>query len=336
MAYSGLGFQLARALVKIADEHGRRLDYIGRENDWWEMVQNCTWDLAQSEHEKRGVADLFALELALEAFKRSSRSNYQPVKIRGLERLSEAQTFFMSYCSSFCDNPDGARLCGLAANSARHGSAFSLARRISACGRSRGGHAGQEGPSKLPKLSPAVGGRRAGRLASEVTTPVPAARRRRPKTRTETLATTAAPGSLDTTVAQRDTSSPAAPSSGGVASSSGILSVTTMTNAAPSPSSLSSEEDEVESMRWLAADREDQSDLASDGGARGTSALDGPFNSTMVEGGVPIHQVPSPSMTSTGGPSTRTLVPDTEDEPLADVPQPMASHPLHRSPRQLW
>ncbi|XP_037515200.1 neprilysin-11 [Rhipicephalus sanguineus] len=117
MAYSGLGFQLARALVKIADEHGRRLDYIGRENDWWEMVQNCTWDLAQSEHEKRGVADLFALELALEAFKRSSRSNYQPVKIRGLERLSEAQTFFMSYCSSFCDNPDGARLCGLAANS---------------------------------------------------------------------------------------------------------------------------------------------------------------------------------------------------------------------------
>ncbi|KAH7981633.1 hypothetical protein HPB52_000408 [Rhipicephalus sanguineus] len=80
-------------------------------------------------------------------------------------------------------------------------------------------------------------------------------------------------------------------------------------------------------MRWLAADREDQSDLASDGGARGSSALDGPFNSTMVEGGVPIHQVPSPSTTSTGGPSTRTLVPDTEDEPLTDVPQPMASPP---------
>ncbi|KAL1415849.1 hypothetical protein MTO96_028632 [Rhipicephalus appendiculatus] len=124
MAYSGLGFQLARALVKTMDEHGRRLDYVGHENDWWESVQNCTWDLAQSDHEKRGVADLFALELALEAFKRSSESSYQPVKIRGLERLSEAQTFLISYCSNFCGSSDGERLCGLAANVSDFASAF--------------------------------------------------------------------------------------------------------------------------------------------------------------------------------------------------------------------
>ncbi|KAH7964471.1 hypothetical protein HPB51_027288 [Rhipicephalus microplus] len=125
MAYSGLGFQLARALVKTMDEHGRRLDNIGHEHDWWEKTQNCTWDLAQSDDEKRGVADLFALKMALDAFKRSSSSSYQPVKIRGLEMLSDVQTFFISYCSNFCGSPDGERLCGLAADDSDFASAFS-------------------------------------------------------------------------------------------------------------------------------------------------------------------------------------------------------------------
>ncbi|KAL3185717.1 hypothetical protein MRX96_028620 [Rhipicephalus microplus] len=53
-----------------------------------------------------------------------------------------------------------------------------------------GGNAGQEGHSK-PSRS--VGGCRAGRMAPEVSTPVPAARRRRPRTRAETSAVTIAP-----------------------------------------------------------------------------------------------------------------------------------------------
>ncbi|KAH7957270.1 uncharacterized protein LOC119389916 [Rhipicephalus sanguineus] len=234
--------------------------------------------------------------------------------------------------------------------------------------RRRGGDAGHEGPSKPPKLSRGVGGRRTGRLAPEVSTPVPAARRRR-KTGTETSAATAAPRSTessgaqrDTTSAKRDTSSPATPPSSDcvASSSSGILSVATTATADPSPSAHSSEDDEVETMRWH-GDREDQLDPASDGGACGSSfvvsqesgsgsrrassvvvtapgrvgsAFDGPFNSTMVEGAVPIHQMPLPSMTTTGGQSTRTLVPDTEDGALDDIPQPLPPPPppLESSP----
>ncbi|KAH7977577.1 hypothetical protein HPB49_002554 [Dermacentor silvarum] len=129
MAYSGLGFQLARALVRTVDEHGRRLNYLGRESDWWEKVQNCTWDLAESEQEKREIADLFALELALDALRKSSGRDRLPQKIRGLEILSETQTFFVSYCSHFCGDPDGKRLCSLAANVSEFAGAFSCQQR---------------------------------------------------------------------------------------------------------------------------------------------------------------------------------------------------------------
>ncbi|XP_070389262.1 neprilysin-like isoform X2 [Dermacentor albipictus] len=125
MTYSGLGFQLARALVRTVDEHGRRFNYIGRESDWWQKVQNCTWDLAESQHEKREISDLFALELALDALRKSSRRDHLPQKIRGLEILSETQTFFVSYCSHFCDDPDGKGLCSLAANVSEFADAFS-------------------------------------------------------------------------------------------------------------------------------------------------------------------------------------------------------------------
>ncbi|XP_070396747.1 neprilysin-2-like [Dermacentor albipictus] len=125
MAYSGLGFQLARALVRTLDEHGRRLNYRGRESDWWDKVQNCTWDLAETERKKREIADLFALELALDALRKSSWRDRLPQKIRGLEMLSETQTFFVSYCSHFCDDPDGKRLCSLAANVSDFADVFS-------------------------------------------------------------------------------------------------------------------------------------------------------------------------------------------------------------------
>lgn len=219
-------------------------------------------------------------------------------------------------------------------------------------------------------------------MAPEVSTPVPAARRRRPRTRAETSAVTiapesraetptvtttpgtradkpaatTAPESLDTAKAQRDTPPPAAPpSGGGVTLSSGILAVRNTTTAALSLSSGNSEDDEVETMRWHADDGEDQLEPASDGGAFGSlfavshesssdgrrvssvvagapggvgAALDGPFNSTMVEGAVPIHQMPPLHMTPVRGPSTRTPVPDINDEDtVTDVPQPLPCPP---------
>ncbi|KAK8786778.1 hypothetical protein V5799_023446 [Amblyomma americanum] len=125
MAYGGLGFHLARALVRAVDEHGRRLDHLGREKSWWEQTRKCKWDLAHSGLEKRMIADLFALEVALSALKRSSGTGYGSHRIRGLESLSEAQTFFVSFCSHYCDDPEGPSLCSLATNTSEFAEAFS-------------------------------------------------------------------------------------------------------------------------------------------------------------------------------------------------------------------
>ncbi|KAH6937255.1 hypothetical protein HPB50_026223 [Hyalomma asiaticum] len=133
MTYSGLGYQIARQLVKVADERGRRLDYSGAEIPWWEQRGKCALEKAATRDEKKAVADIFALDVALAALKDSAASTYEgglsTLRIKLLERFSPLQLFYISFCNHFCDDPaEGPALCNSVVNASDFAEAFGCQR----------------------------------------------------------------------------------------------------------------------------------------------------------------------------------------------------------------
>ncbi|KAK8774413.1 hypothetical protein V5799_011048 [Amblyomma americanum] len=123
LAYSGLGFQLARGLVRALDERGRFIDGSAVVTDTWTQVKKCRLDLAKTSREKDNVARLYALDVALVALRESTQDRLH--RLDGLEQLTGLQTFYVNYCSNFCDHPRGPELCNVAMNSSEFGDAFS-------------------------------------------------------------------------------------------------------------------------------------------------------------------------------------------------------------------
>ncbi|KAH6942216.1 hypothetical protein HPB50_001785 [Hyalomma asiaticum] len=130
MTYAGLGFQLARQLVRVVDKRGRTLDYDGRPFSWWNESAGhpqCRLSTATSPREQRAVADLFALDVAITAMEEAARGSSSPLRLKLLESLSAEQVFYVSYCSHYCDSQPLFRarsMCDLAINGSRFGSAF--------------------------------------------------------------------------------------------------------------------------------------------------------------------------------------------------------------------
>lgn len=130
MTYAGLGFNLARQALRSVDLRGRELDSAGRNTSWWQPGKPgespCRLDVAESVAERRSIADLFALDVALAAMKLSSQENRdkRTTRLKSLEFLTATQTFYVSYCSHYCGEPDGRRRCNLAMNGSEFGRSF--------------------------------------------------------------------------------------------------------------------------------------------------------------------------------------------------------------------
>ncbi|KAH7949356.1 hypothetical protein HPB49_008145 [Dermacentor silvarum] len=100
-------------------------DGAGTGLTWWERENSsaeCRLDRARSEHEARAIGDLFALDVALAAMKRVSEDS--PLRLKLLEKLTATQTFYVSYCSRFCGDPDAREKCDLAMNGSEFQAAF--------------------------------------------------------------------------------------------------------------------------------------------------------------------------------------------------------------------
>ncbi|XP_065286359.2 uncharacterized protein [Dermacentor albipictus] len=133
MTYAGIGFQFARKLVSCIDWRGRFHDYDGAStaSTWWEREDSsaqCRLDKARSAHEARAIGDLFALDVALAAMK--SVSDASPLRLKLLEKLTATQTFYVSYCSRFCGDPDAREKCDLAMNGSEFQAAFDCQWRV--------------------------------------------------------------------------------------------------------------------------------------------------------------------------------------------------------------
>ncbi|KAH6933128.1 hypothetical protein HPB50_012479 [Hyalomma asiaticum] len=63
----------------------------------------------------------------------------------------------------------------------------------------------------------------------------------------------------------------------------------------------------------------DASSVVVSGRGRAGPASEGPFNSTMVEGGVPLHRMPTPVM-STGSRPLKTVVPEADNGTAVEPP----------------
>nr|XP_050033018.2 neprilysin-1-like [Dermacentor andersoni] len=123
LAYSGLGFQLARALVRAVDQRGRTIDATAVAEEVWTQVEKCRLDSANTSRERDAVARLFALEVALAALGENVQLDRLD-RLGGLERLTGLQTFYVNFCASFCDHPRGAELCNVAMNASGYGDVF--------------------------------------------------------------------------------------------------------------------------------------------------------------------------------------------------------------------
>ncbi|XP_075739154.1 neprilysin-1-like [Rhipicephalus microplus] len=124
MMFSGLGFEIARSLVRALDSHGRMLDGKGQpDSRWAQKLKRSLYD-AKIRREKRALAEVFALNVTLRAFKDSDSATQNYSKLRFLESMSEDQTFFVSLCSHFCGDKERAELCDLVTKTARFRMAF--------------------------------------------------------------------------------------------------------------------------------------------------------------------------------------------------------------------
>uniref|UniRef100_A0A224YC97 Endothelin-converting enzyme n=1 Tax=Rhipicephalus zambeziensis TaxID=60191 RepID=A0A224YC97_9ACAR len=118
-AYSGLGFQIARALVRTVDERGRT---DGTAKDEWKQVAKCRLDSANTSLERDAVARLFALDVALAALRSNAQNRLDGLE--GLEKLTGLQTFYVNFCGKFCGHRRGSELCNVAMNASEFGDAF--------------------------------------------------------------------------------------------------------------------------------------------------------------------------------------------------------------------
>ncbi|XP_054925438.2 membrane metallo-endopeptidase-like 1 [Dermacentor andersoni] len=123
LAYSGLGFQLARALVRAVDQRGRTIDATAVAEEVWTQVERCRLDSANTSRERDAVARLFALEVAQAALGENVQLDRLD-RLEGLERLTGLQTFYVNFCANFCDHPRGAELCNVAMNASGYGDVF--------------------------------------------------------------------------------------------------------------------------------------------------------------------------------------------------------------------
>ncbi|KAH6928886.1 hypothetical protein HPB50_020694 [Hyalomma asiaticum] len=124
MTFSGLGFNMARSLVRALDSHGRMLDGNGKPDMFWSQKLKCSLNDAKTRREGRALADLFALNVTLRAFLVSGAALPSYSKLRFVESFTRDQTFFVSLCSHFCGDKERAELCELAARSAYFRKAF--------------------------------------------------------------------------------------------------------------------------------------------------------------------------------------------------------------------
>ncbi|KAH6942215.1 hypothetical protein HPB50_001784 [Hyalomma asiaticum] len=130
MTYAGLGFNLARQVLRSVDLRGRVLDGAGRNTSWWQLRKPrespCRLDASRSHAERRSIADLFALDVALTAMQKSSERNREKrfLRLKSLEGLSATQTFYVSYCSHYCGEPEGRRKCNVAMNGSEFDKSF--------------------------------------------------------------------------------------------------------------------------------------------------------------------------------------------------------------------
>ncbi|KAK8773114.1 hypothetical protein V5799_012359 [Amblyomma americanum] len=86
----------------------------------------CRLTTARDPHERRAVADLFALDVALAAMQRAALTDTSPLRLKSLQGMNGVQTFYVSYCSHFCDDEQATprSMCNLAMNGSGFGSAF--------------------------------------------------------------------------------------------------------------------------------------------------------------------------------------------------------------------
>ncbi|XP_077485820.1 neprilysin-2-like [Amblyomma americanum] len=123
MTFSGLGFQIARSLVRAVDDRGRMLNATGVAWSAWERRRNCSIDFATI-REIRDLAERFALNVSVRALTDNTPARRDSSKIPFLDSMTGSQTFFVSFCSHFCDDEERASLCDVAMSSALFRDAF--------------------------------------------------------------------------------------------------------------------------------------------------------------------------------------------------------------------
>ncbi|KAH7944662.1 hypothetical protein HPB52_023071 [Rhipicephalus sanguineus] len=116
MSYAGLGFQVAENTIGAIVDRGRGVDNTRAKRFWWSASERCQWDQARSAHEKAHVRRRFALRIATEALERNVAGSLQDafVQLKSMEQMSGRQTFYASFCSHFCGEPDGEDTCNVA------------------------------------------------------------------------------------------------------------------------------------------------------------------------------------------------------------------------------
>ncbi|KAK8788118.1 hypothetical protein V5799_022106 [Amblyomma americanum] len=92
------------------------------------MSRECRVSKANTSAEQRFLTDLFALDLSLVAMNSAAAVDESPLQLKSLEGLSVTQTFYVSYCSHFCEEQplsQARAMCNLAANASAFAQAFS-------------------------------------------------------------------------------------------------------------------------------------------------------------------------------------------------------------------
>ncbi|KAL1438472.1 hypothetical protein MTO96_048083 [Rhipicephalus appendiculatus] len=121
MKHADLSFNLARRALRSVDLRGRALDGAGQ-NVW--QPGKPGWTSPKSVLERRSIADLFTLNLALAAMQQATEEGTArrgPCDLKYLEGLTATQTFYVTYCSHYCGEPGGRRRCNVAMNGSKFG-----------------------------------------------------------------------------------------------------------------------------------------------------------------------------------------------------------------------
>lgn len=99
--YAGLGQRMAIELLHVLDEQGSWHDERGRHRNWWDESTSENYRTRMQCPRAgggRAVLEGSALRLAYQAFQRT----HQHVLLKGLERFTPDQIFFISSCHKWC------------------------------------------------------------------------------------------------------------------------------------------------------------------------------------------------------------------------------------------